>query len=820
MRILPVKVPEGDGRGIDDRLAQRIAYLFGVDVPSSPGGCTWVMDYDALTLAEIARGGPLPSREPVPTPGCAEGDRIGYSSVLPEGWWIVDRALIRGEASPGEPWAGALHVTSPIQEIAASSLNRGRPDRKAAAVLRAANVLFAEPTRTIKLILDLLGPEVDVGSRLMLWAALLLEAYRSQPALFAAAIQARSIQRAFASLWGPRIGTQEGLARAELGSKYLTKEISGPDAAVLEILDRTVPDLAADAFAENTWSGLLSTHIADLMADQLVYRASRGYVWLTESGGRRAANVAFATQPQLVGLVSSVMGLQHQDQNSLREYFPATRALPAVPSPGAVDGWNQQSLEALVTVLWSLVRGRGELNGSSNGFGKQREHFLAELEQFSSNLLGPIHPVTVEVGITLRSKRYLTMKPGDEVADAVLEEARGLLAHVVTYLDLYQRAQVTPGAFVTLVTATLPNLRKAIGALYAAGMDETAEQYRNELSALWLEIFNTLGLNKQLALQELKAGGPNAEALANLLHNYPPFLAAYGTSDDKLFAVEMAYRIAQLRNSQALLTGIESGFRRSLQVFTGMASQLVRDGTVPEENRALILERVHATAAKIARANFGRMAQEGSLEGTTTARMTLMRLIDAWLLDYEFGVEPARTPDEILRHIERLDPVYGAVIGGGSFQGERVKQWRELQVRFLRLFPDLARERSVEVGEPHRVQKPGSSPTAVELPDEALFQALRGHPRRVAENPIAVQFALKSAGVVRVSLELPFVDDAVEMVTTTLSAGNESVEVPLSWNVVPGRRVEMTGDVSLPKGFDWEQAMLVTRVIRKVSQPE
>src|SRR5690242_11953227 len=63
---LPAVVPDGELARSDvvpARLARKVAPLFGVCWEGNPYGMTWVSDFAQITLTEIGRGAPSPTRE-------------------------------------------------------------------------------------------------------------------------------------------------------------------------------------------------------------------------------------------------------------------------------------------------------------------------------------------------------------------------------------------------------------------------------------------------------------------------------------------------------------------------------------------------------------------------------------------------------------------------------------------------------------------------------------------------------------------------------------------------------------------------------------
>src|SRR3954453_2508965 len=194
---LPAVVPEGEfprSEIVAVRLARKVAPLFGVRWEHNPFGRTWVCDYAALTLAELARGAPMPGK-PDRVPGSEQEPRVDENAPETTGGWGWS-----GRAVWTAPGASAPAV------LASATLNRFGPNTKAAAVLTAANRLMQGATAAIGAVCRELndssaGPQL----RLAIWAGLVLEAFRGQPALVVAAIQARAVQRSLTARWGAQV---------------------------------------------------------------------------------------------------------------------------------------------------------------------------------------------------------------------------------------------------------------------------------------------------------------------------------------------------------------------------------------------------------------------------------------------------------------------------------------------------------------------------------------------------------------------------------------------------------------------------------------
>jgi hypothetical protein len=222
--------------------------LFGIVWEQGPFGCTWVCDFGTITLAEIARGAPHPARDvqaamdekAASATAGREGSAPGSRYAGPAAWQLAGRAVWTPRRAPTP---GAItHAT----------LNRYGPDTKAAVVLTGANRLLHDVTAAIASVCRALAdqgaaPEI----RLAVWAGLVLEAFRGQPALAAAAVQAREIQRALTTPWGEYLGLRGPTtsARCEFGAAGIAGRGVAVGAAAssphrptrFELIDGTLP---------------------------------------------------------------------------------------------------------------------------------------------------------------------------------------------------------------------------------------------------------------------------------------------------------------------------------------------------------------------------------------------------------------------------------------------------------------------------------------------------------------------------------------------------------------------------------------------------
>lgn len=304
------------------RIARKVGPLFGVVWEQNPFGCTWVCDFGKITLAEIARGAPYPARgtqsalDDESTPGEKEpgspGPRRGDASGT---WRRAGRAI----------WTPRRAPTPAL--IAHATLNRYGPDTKAAVVLTGANRLLQDVTAAVAAVCRQLAdrntsPEI----RLAIWAGLVLEVFRGQPALVAAAVQARAIQRALTTPWGQHLWLSglTGAARCEFGADSADaapapSPAAGPDEELPQmptrfgLVDATLPLLELP-IAVSDGPLLSRAEVLDDIASRWCSRLlqvghpGRGITWVSETpSGNRSVQSYVRTGSVIAPFVAEVL---------------------------------------------------------------------------------------------------------------------------------------------------------------------------------------------------------------------------------------------------------------------------------------------------------------------------------------------------------------------------------------------------------------------------------------------------------------------------------------------------------------------------------
>lgn len=329
------------------RLARKVAPLFGVIWQQNPFGCTWICDFAALTLAEIARGAPYPPRETQSALDAAAGrsqpGAPGGDPAEPPPWSLTGRAVWTPRRGPTP--AAIAHAT----------LNRYGPDTKAAVVLTGANRLLQDVTKAAADVCRYLTDRrVSPELRLAVWAGLVLEAYRGQPALVVAAIQARAIQRALTAPWARQVSLagHGNWARCEIGEVAASAPAaSGPAADPhrpigFDLIDTTLPllDLPLPVDDGPLISELdLLDDVANRWCRRLlqVGRPGRGIAWVAEQDGLHRTLQTYVRVGSLIApfvaevFTALAIGRGHgrhlaQEQLSILPAGPELQGMPVV----------------------------------------------------------------------------------------------------------------------------------------------------------------------------------------------------------------------------------------------------------------------------------------------------------------------------------------------------------------------------------------------------------------------------------------------------------------------------------------------------------
>ncbi|TDD55582.1 hypothetical protein [Saccharopolyspora elongata] len=549
MGLLPAEVPdipEARSEIVPARLARKLAPLFGVPWENGPfGPRTWVSDYNKITLSEIARGAPLRARSRAAAASAAE----------PGSWAIVDRVAVTG---PG----GSLP-----NEIPNATLNRFGPDTKAAVVLTATNRLLDPVVRAVESGMGLLvaadGSELPARSRLAAWAALVLEAFRTQPALVAAAIRARTIQRELLVDWFlPLAGgsAELPLTRCEVGGPHVDGGAgTSSRPRDLELADRTARLLGADVPGE-----VVDRLLRELMA--IGTRRSSSHLWLSERCPGQLVVEALVPPTEQVDRYVEQVG-------HLLAPGSGPGVLPRIPATAELAGLPVLARRAVLIGLLTVLR-RVQFDA------EERERtraaivpLLAEVAALATECLGAGDPLAVLARCRAADMTVHTMRHDrrNELGGAVEE----LMAQVERCIELAEEGVVDRGAAAEAISSAnveINVVRRTNAADPDAKLPAPAE-LDDWLRRTWTAYRRILQITRDWS------GDPDSRlAVGHHLHNYASYLASHPDDEsDLLAAVELfADTVIPARELYWKRTQSFLPLRQSLQVATRATTTLSR----------------------------------------------------------------------------------------------------------------------------------------------------------------------------------------------------------------------------------------------------
>lgn len=546
MTLLPAVVPEiPEARGgiVPARLARKVGPLFGVRWEHSPYGLTWVSDYTRLTVSEIARGAPAPTR----------GEAGSAELALDAGQWqVLNRAVITHRpptSSRPEPLPN---------EIANATLNRFGPDTKAAVILTAANTLLDPVTAAITealLFLErrpttaLLPARVRVGA----WASLVLEAYRSQPALFAAACQAREVQRAMTLGWQIPTMRDRIFARVEVGgSEPRSATGSAASPVSLAVADDTITAVQlAGSSGDHQLSSVqierLRAELTRRWLDRLVTLgtvAGEGFLWLSDDGDGHRSVEAFAPHdPTLWSFLAEIEPLLPTEPDAVVPTGIGPQALAAIvatmPQPAEMASMDLLTRRSLVLALLTLIR--LAFNSGSPDPASDMPTLLAldELSVLLGQVLAPEDPVRAVTRCRLADIR-LELVRQDATYDSKLGPAvDGLLAALKDCLRLVEAGVVKGSDAAELIRSgnveLMALLRRHTPANPVPGV-LAPDALLHEVDQLWKAMLAQM----QIDLDQLHRQPPEIQYLIGYqLHDYATYLGGLGSAEDARTAVAL-----------------------------------------------------------------------------------------------------------------------------------------------------------------------------------------------------------------------------------------------------------------------------------------
>lgn len=452
---------------IPTRLARKVAPLFGVVWEQNTFSRTWVCDYGALTLAEIARGAPFPSRE--------------------------EQIALDAAAEPGATWQhSGRAIWTPRREptptaLSNASINRYGPDTKAAAVLTGVNMLLRDATDAIDNVCrHMHATGVAAGIRCAVWAGLVLEAYRAQPALVTAGIQARAVQRSLKFPWRSVVDAHSVTDAARCEVNFGVEHVEAHQPHRLDLIDATLPSLnlpmAPSSHDATTSSSDVLEAIADRWVQRLlqVGRPGRGIVWLTDRPpGHREVQVYLRVGSVVAPFVAELQHLWDEEEPG-RLYRPAEDLDDSAPTV-------RRAQLIAVHIAVNYLRFRDDLLQGPYNLRRETRATVAAAARQAHVLLGPDDPVMTTLGAYAS---YLTLtdlnraQPPQDRA-AVAAAAQEVLDHQRLVVDAWREKRLDPGTVAYLLEIMNVEVNRAVNTLddpRKAG-DALAENWRHHFAA-------------------------------------------------------------------------------------------------------------------------------------------------------------------------------------------------------------------------------------------------------------------------------------------------------------------------------------------------
>ncbi|WP_439657468.1 hypothetical protein ACSHWB_34450 [Lentzea sp. HUAS TT2] len=648
MSLLPAVVPLEPAKRsevVPTRLARNLAPLFGVPSPVSPfGSTTWLCDFTRITLSEIARGAPLPTRE----------QARALRDSVPDGGWVYDgRAVL---AAPG---------TTLPNEIISATTNRYGPHTKSAVVLTGTNVLLDPVATAIEEALPLVraagGGPVPLGLRIAAWASAVIEVFRSQPALATAAAKARRIQREF--LGGPHITRHPSVtarARCEIGPEpdHLDPVTHPRD---LMFLDRTVSYLGlASRGAARDLADELADHLVGLVLDACEPEGV-GHVWATSRAEDQV--VAEAMLPSS-GLVESLLG--HWFAVHGRDGAEVPRLV--LPSPREARVLPALTRRVLVVAALGIARTIRPRAGTDS---VPLDDFLALLDGIEALTGGEPDMAALRARVVLL--RLIVLRHNRMNAISTLVDR--VIADTDSCLGLCAQGVLDRGAVADLLSAVSVELNavRTTNALDAADALPSPVELATIVRRYWEGFAATL---------QADLGDP--APIGHHLHNYAAFLGSQTDQDDLLEAVRL-FRdfVIPARRRLHERTGAFGPLGRSMYIATAATSRLgehARTHGDPAEAVRWARLGYEWIDRVLADDEFARLAgEQGEYAG-----LFALRAAPALLLALELGVAPV-TPSQLARVREWADVAARWLVTATRGRPEFAVRHQEIEVIRKRL---------------------------------------------------------------------------------------------------------------------------------------
>ncbi len=587
MRLMPVVVPAPtEGRratATAERLARNAAMLFGVPVDDNVTGNVQLSRFDELTLQALAQG--------------------------------------------ATHWDAA----TADQRIATATLNRFRPSRKAGALLAGAEVLFSplvpvfdEVVRTTAFT-DSNAPLI-LEVRAAIWALLVLECYRAQPALFVAAVTARNVQRALAHPWAAYEARGEHLT----GDEAPTVRQDQP--TTLSILDDTIATVTVDTLdggggaagadvggprlGESASEKFLREDLISRWLKHMIDSPDRGFAWITPVAGARRIQAFISPLGCLNAFIDEIAATALP----VREM---ELMLPRIPSAGELRRLSPLAQRATVWVILQvhrMLRDNMRFNPASaspeDPASSVKLRVISESEQLAAlaeAVLSPGDPLVFWARAKWRNKVIAQALERD--AAVAISQTHLLREDIEQMKTLARAGIVDQGSIAEFVRSLSPIINSVADDAKERGDTETSDQLRHDLADDWRVFFESLEVDPRALLSASEPAMRHALPLlfAGHLHNYAGFLSRSEDNGEVEFSVLLQRdAVIPARREASRQHGTSTGLRVALQVLVrALCTQ--HDRTDSPELRQDLARQAATATAEIISVSAWALTEEGSL---------------------------------------------------------------------------------------------------------------------------------------------------------------------------------------------------------------
>lgn len=599
---------------IADRLACTVAALFGVPWPDNPAGRTWAKVYDEVSLKQIGLG------------------------------------------TSGKSGAA-------VDDIAPSTLNRFRPDRKAGTVLTGANRLFASLIPAYNEVLVTIASTEDnrplaTEVRLAIWATLVQETYKSQPALFAAAITARRIQQALSPGWN-LVNARDATSR----------DSGAPRNASIPLLDDTILDFARQSpgrSGDEANSRFLAEDLVERWTKHLLSSSDSVVAWIdSDKEGRVETDAFVASLNALNSFLDEFSVPSSVDARPVPELL-----LPRIPAVGEALRLSKQGRRASVLCIMQvhrLLRDNPRYDDEATRFQTRVTDEARRLAELATQILDPSDPLIILTRARWLNKHVVDTRERDWTVarPAILELRESIdLLH-----DACTAGRLSRGSFVDEVRSFSVLFGSVRGDALRLGDDELAAKLGVGLARDWASFFALVGISPEALLGAAPHRPAWSRNLDGHLHGYADLLVGSDSHAEQLAGIDLLERVViPARRQWDPLSLTRSPLRISLQLLIrALDRQLAEAEDGPQAGR-FARSAVDATLELLGIPEVQRLLTR---VGSTRVRSGEVNTLTALVIGATIAAERAVVTDELVA----LDPsgliaIALAELSGRAMNGE------------------------------------------------------------------------------------------------------------------------------------------------------